>query len=102
MAVHQVLADVSETILPIVVSDLSRNPPKTVSFEGTGFLPASGLFVTCWHCVQAELPPRHTYAAVVFRGDSTVCYPLSHIERDANGSDIAIARIELTDLEGGL
>jgi hypothetical protein len=56
--------------------------------------------MTCWHCVRAELPPKHIYAAGVMRNDQAIAYPLANIERDNNGSDLALASIDLVPKAG--
>ncbi|MGH9614284.1 MAG: S1 family peptidase, partial [Bryobacteraceae bacterium] len=70
---------------------------KTQTFEVTGFCVASGLLVTCWHCVRAKLRDGISYAALYApnaeRGPF-VQRDLSEIAQDQNGSDLATATIQ--------
>lgn len=79
-------------VLPILVITKSR-PAKIVSYEGTGFLIAPNLFVTCWHCVRKELPEDQTYA--VNREQKVELFPLWNIQQDSNGTDLATANVAM-------
>lgn len=98
----QHIVDTSQDIFPIVVSDLSTSPPRTVSFQGMGFLVAPNLLLTCWHSVETQLPPGQAYFAGVIQGNQYYRFPLSKIERDQNGSDLATAKVELIPRAGFL
>ncbi|MET8759897.1 serine protease [Lentzea sp. NPDC004782] len=70
-----------------------------LQWVGTGFTFGEGTFVTCWHCVGAELPDDEVYLAVGRRGgvqQSKRDWPieLQQLARDTNGADLALARIE--------
>ena len=83
--------DVKRDILPLfVVSDADGG--RVVSYEGTAFLAAPHVAITCWHCVARELLPDQHYAVAV-QGES-VFYHLMQIERDPSGLDLAIARVD--------
>jgi hypothetical protein len=56
--------------------------------------------MTCRHCVKEDLPPKHTYGGVVLKNNQAICYPLTNIERDHNGTDIALAAIDLLPKAG--
>lgn len=77
-------------ILPIFVLAVSGSAQEAVSFEGTGFLVAPQVLVTCWHCVKAELPPGQLYVVPV----GPTLYELSRIEPDPSGLDLATATVE--------
>jgi hypothetical protein len=79
-------------VLPILVITKSR-PAKIISYEGTGFLIAPNLFVTCWHCVRKELPDDQTYA--VNREQKVELFPLWNIQQDSNGTDLATANVAM-------
>jgi len=85
----------STTVLPVFIVS-STNPSELVSFQGTGFLIAPSLLVTCWHCVKARLPDECTYA--VFRETNPnkwKPYLLSNVQQDHNGADLATANVDL-------
>lgn len=79
-------------VLPILVVTKS-SPAKIVSYEGTGFLIAPNLFVTCWHCLRKELPENQTYA--VNREQKVELFPLRNIQQDSNGTDLATANVAI-------
>jgi hypothetical protein len=83
-------------VLAIIIG---RNGPDgflPVSFEGTGFVIAPGLLVTCWHCVRTPPPANHLYAVIVERDDGMGYRGvfLTHISQHPAGLDLAIARID--------
>jgi len=86
---------VNRDILPIF--EVPREDPENPrSFQGTGFLIAPGLFVTCWHCIEAVLPDDGAYAVALKTPDyGYTTYVLRDISRDANGTDLATARVDL-------
>lgn len=87
---------VNHHILPIFVGRHHANDLKLVSFEGTGFVIAPGVLVTCWHCVAAKLPKDQFYAAIVQLEDSSgyrAVY-LRDITRHSDGLDLAVAKVE--------
>jgi hypothetical protein len=69
-----------------------EDTPDPVAFSGTGFRLTDDLLVTCWHCVEHD-EPGHGYAVVVEEGDSYRAFTLHDVSQDANGSDLATARI---------
>jgi Trypsin-like peptidase domain len=71
------------------------------TWVGTGFTFGEGTFLTCWHCVGARLDDGEVYIAVGRRNgleQNTRDWPiqLRQLARDANGSDLALARIGVT------
>jgi len=79
---------VARDILPIFVVS-AGNPVDTLSFEGTGFLVAPAVLVTCWHCVRRKLQNGERYAVVIEREQNV--YPLESVEQDPSGLDLATA-----------
>lgn len=78
-------------ILAVEVGD-TLNESNVVAVVGTGFRLGPDVLVTCWHCVQDE---RYVY--VLSRGEEesgAVVYPLTDVAPDANGSDLATAKID--------
>jgi hypothetical protein len=65
---------------------------RVVSYEGTAFIVAPHLIVTCWHCVRRELPAAEHYAVAV-QGDNNF-HHLSDIEPDPAGLDLATAHVD--------
>ncbi len=89
------LTQADKDILPIFV--VRKGTAVAVSFEGSCFLIAPGLIVTCWHCVTAQPPPDHHYAVIIPHdadGPGFTVAPLLDISRDYNGHDIATARVQ--------
>ena len=87
-------------VLPIAraqrLADGNYSRPEWV---GTGFTFGEGTFVTCWHCVGANLAGDEVYfAAGRERGNqqSLRTWPieLRQLARDVNGTDLALARID--------
>jgi V8-like Glu-specific endopeptidase len=72
------------------------------SLEGTGVVVASGLFLTCWHCVRTPLPDGEYYAAVHMpnaeRGPLRIL-DLLNITQDESGLDVALANIRYSPPE---
>jgi hypothetical protein len=70
-------------------------PHESSRCEGTGFRLGRDLFVTCWHCVSSE---NHEYVLSLGEVDpdssGAVLYPLHDVAQDANGSDLATARLD--------
>jgi len=67
------------------------------TYEGTGFCVASGLLITCWHCVRRTLPEGLNYAAAYAPNAEQgplVQLDLSDIAKDQNGADLATATIQ--------
>lgn len=83
-----------DDILPIFVADLSGDEIVFHSHEGTGFLMGKHVMVTCWHCVQAEVPEGWAYVALRpdDKGDIE-WFRMVNIEQDPNGTDLATAQI---------
>jgi hypothetical protein len=81
-------------ILPIFVADYAYEQPPPVSHEGTGFLVGKSVFVTCWHCVRAELEGDLAYAAArQLPNGQYVLSRLVDIQQDPSGTDLATARV---------
>lgn len=84
-------------VCPILAIELGRTleESKAAGVVGTGFQLGSDVLVTCWHCVQNE-----NYNYVVSRGEvkgesgRSVVYSLDDVAQDANGSDLATAKID--------
>ena len=79
-------------ILPILVIT-KTSPAKVLTFEGTGFLIAPNLFITCWHCVRKTLEENQTYA--VCREQNIELFPLINIQQDINNTDLATANVAM-------
>lgn len=79
-------------ILPILVIT-KTSPAKILSYEGTGFLIAPNLFITCWHCVRKTLEENQTYA--VCREQKDELFPLMNIQQDSNKTDLATANVAM-------
>lgn len=75
--------------------------PEPIAAVGTGFTFGEQTFVTCWHCVRDPLGEGEFYAAVG-RSEGTDgqdydrYFELQNLERDRNGSDLALARVDYT------
>jgi hypothetical protein len=71
--------------------------PTPIAFAGTGFAIEGGYFVTCWHCVAAPLDEDEAYVALVKSARPTDLpaglMRLHDLAQDANGSDLALARV---------
>jgi len=79
---------------PILAAEPGRTveESKLAGVVGTGFRLGPDVLVTCWHCVQNE-----NYAYVLTRGEEeggAVVYPLTQVAQDANGTDLATAKID--------
>ncbi len=79
-------------ILPVFVIT-KTTPAKIISYEGTGFLIAPNLFITCWHCVRKTLEENQTYA--VNREQKAELFPLFNIQQDNNNTDLATANVAM-------
>lgn len=79
-------------ILPIFVVT-KTTPAKIISNEGTGFLIAPNLFITCWHCIRKPLEENQTYA--VNREQKAQLFPLFNIQQDSNNTDLATANVAM-------
>jgi V8-like Glu-specific endopeptidase len=81
-------------ILPIFVADYAYEQPAPVAHEGTGFMVGKSVFVTCWHCVRAELEGDLAYAATrKLPNGQYVLSRLFDIQQDPTGTDLATARV---------
>jgi trypsin-like peptidase len=83
--------ELGNVILPVIVLD-----PDTLQIHavcGTGFILAGQLFVTCWHCVMDSPRPGLRYAAALALKDDYRLVELKDLERDRNGTDLALARV---------
>lgn len=82
-------------IVPLVTLDFNGAKPSLVRYEGTAFLIAARVIVTCWHCVAVERP-GHRFCALITAAENDVTYhPLSNVAKDANGADLATASVDL-------
>lgn len=79
-------------ILPIVTTRFDTLPFMIHSFEGTGFLLANNVIVTCSHCIEGTPPEYAAYGAVRFDSDRKVRGNLiSQVEQI--GNDLAFGHI---------
>lgn len=90
-------------VLPIFLCEKRRKPEslRIVAFTGSGFRFGArpDVLVTCWHCVSSE-PEGQIFAVAVELATGTYgVHPLVDLEQDANGSDLAVARIHGIDIE---
>lgn len=93
-------ASLFHDIVAIVIEEISP-PHHWVSFQGTGFVIAPGLVLTCWHCVSAPLEDKHQYAAIAeVELSNWEVFPLRNIEQDGNGFDLASANLDLNPAIG--
>lgn len=91
---------VDRDILPIFLAP-RKEPCEPVSFQGTGFIIARNVLVTCWHIVSSSPPDDHEYAAIIeIQPGSYKAFFLNNLEQDANGSDLATANIGLGPVLG--
>lgn len=83
-------------IVPIIIGRDGSDGFRPVSFEGTGFVVAPGVLVTCWHCVSAVPPPEERYAAVLPRpGESGYKAAfIGNVSQHPSGIDLALASID--------
>ncbi len=84
---------VEHWILPIYVFTAPDEGQRLVQFAGTGFHAGKGVFVTCWHCVEEELPARQFYGVLVRERGAYTARSLGMIEQDPTGKDLATARM---------
>lgn len=75
--------------------------PEPIAAVGTGFTFGEQTFVTCWHCVRGPLGEGEFSSAVGrSRGTDVQAYDhyfeLQNLERDGNGSDLALASVDYT------
>jgi hypothetical protein len=92
--------DIGQDALPIFVTR-DANPAFPEAFVGTGFVVASGVLVTCWHVVRAELAADQYYAASRREGESySRVLRLTDVTQDRNGRDLATARIDASPMVG--
>jgi len=87
-------------VMPIArarrLADGTYSRPQWV---GTGFTFGEGTFVTCWHCVEADLAEDEVYfGSGREHGNQQQQrdWPieLRQLAQDANGADLALARID--------
>lgn len=86
---------IHEVILPIFKTT-KKKPHDLISYQGTSFIIAPRLLLTCWHCVEEPLKTNEQYSAIVVKEDGSdhTLIPLLNIEQDANGNDLATANHE--------
>lgn len=82
------------TVVPLYRAKRS-NPPVAIAYAGTAFFIAAELLVTCWHCVNEQLPDDCGYLALVMQKPWYVDW-LDNISQDTNGSDLATANLRGT------
>jgi hypothetical protein len=81
-------------ILPIFLMDLSKRPVQAQSFEGTAFMVAPSLAVTCWHCVRNPVQHPMTYALARRADDGRFAlHPVLDAQQASDGSDLATLRV---------
>jgi hypothetical protein len=78
-------------VLPTLI--VRTDTSQIISFEGTGFLLAPNLLLTCWHCVRAAPPENCSYTTK--RPDDDRIHFLINIQQDENNTDLATANIPL-------
>jgi hypothetical protein len=87
--------DVARDVLPLFAAEASGAAPS--AFLGTGFLVTSELLLTCWHCVSDALNQGYE-VHIATRSHPTGQYtllPVSDLEQDANGADLASGKVGL-------
>lgn len=84
----------SDDVVPVFYCrERADASPEILDFAGTAFRLGPELVVSCWHCVRTDAE-RHGYAAAFLEDDGTyLLNPLLDIAQDANGSDLATARL---------
>ncbi len=89
-----VLVEVVErNIVPIFAIE-KTHPGKLISFQGTGFILAPNLLITCWHCVSSLLADNQQYAAIIpTKPEGYSALHLNELEQGFNGIDVAVASI---------
>ena len=71
-----------------------KGSPPIESVEGTAFLVARGVLVTCWHCVSEPLPAGHSYGvARRFPLGGVTGTALKDLSRCKAGKDLATAKV---------
>ncbi|MGB7293641.1 MAG: trypsin-like peptidase domain-containing protein [Thermodesulfobacteriota bacterium] len=83
---------IHQVILPIFKTT-KKEPHDLISFQGTGFIIAPKILVTCWHCIEEPLQENEQYSAIVVKEDGTdhKLITLYNIDKDSNGNDLATA-----------
>jgi len=84
-------------VLPVVRFRLVEGDYVPLATTGTGFTFGDGTFITCWHCVTDDLPEDEIYGVPTSWNGATAvgAHRLTNVERDGNGTDLALARIDL-------
>lgn len=67
---------------------------------GTGFVPVSGVLVTCWHCVRPILDKVDFAADFVAPGGSVKLLPLTRVSQCPSGLDLATAAVDYEATDG--
>ena len=87
-----------EYVKPVVrFKVLGANRYQPLMAVGTGFTFGAGVFVTCWHCVAEPLPDDEVFGVPIETGserDASVAI-LNDLARDENGSDLALAQVNI-------
>jgi hypothetical protein len=83
----------SRVVLPVVATDDALKETRGV--YGSGFLVRTGVFITCRHCLP-QLPAGQRLAVARRNANGSYeAFPLSDVEPDARGHDLATARVPL-------
>jgi len=88
-------------VKPIVrFQQLGERAFKPIEAVGTGLLFGDHKFLTCWHCVSAKLAADEVYGIPYKQVESVDAVhsemaTIVDIERDLNGTDLALASIPL-------
>jgi hypothetical protein len=78
-------------VFPIFAIDADR---QATDFLGTGFVPASRLFLTCWHLVSGAIEAGlDVVAAASAPPDRKVALRLEDLGQDEDGRDLASAQV---------
>lgn len=87
---------IDRDILPIFIFKKGQ-PAIPISMQGTGFVIASNLLITCWHCVDTPLLPNEQYGVAIKppNENNYRALFLTNIEQDANSRDLATANLQL-------
>jgi hypothetical protein len=70
---------------------------QPIKAVGTGFTFGAGVFVTCWHCVAEPLADDEVFGVPIHsdKEDAVDVAILTDLARDENGSDLALAQVEI-------
>jgi len=76
---------------------LGNNRYQPIRAVGTGFTLGAGVLVTCWHCVGEPLADDEVFGVPMHSGGehNTGVAILNDLARDENGSDLALAQVNI-------